>query len=217
MGKTERAISLVVKVMITAFVLFIVAGMWCHPGGPSRESARRAACLSNLKQIMLGIKTYEVDYGGSYPTHLAPEQKGRTSYRDLGILYPNYVSSLDVFTCPSSGDRMPKDRTYDTYDSKPFPAQEAKQVSYAYGLNKNAKNKAWTEDAPATTRVLAGRPATRRLTKRSNHGKLGRYVAYADGHVKWISGAAPLDSDPENPDPTQHGTGREWWSERQGR
>jgi len=213
MRKAERGASHVVEILVTVFILMIVAGL-VVPALHRTHSRRRAPCLSNLKQIMLGIKTYTPDYGDSYPTHLGPEESGRTSYRDLGILYPNYVSSLEVFTCPQSGDRMPKNRAGGPHDGKPFLPREAKHVGYAYGLNKNAKNKAWTEDAPSDTRVLGDRPATRSLTRRSNHKMDGRNVAYADGHVRWISGTAPLDSHPESLDPSKHGTGREWWSER---
>jgi prepilin-type processing-associated H-X9-DG protein len=185
---------------------------YCYQPG-EREFARRRACLNNLKQTMTAILTYAPDYGGSYPTHTPPDKDGTTSYRDLGILYPTYLTSLEVVSCPSSGDQMPK-RTNHGYDNKPFPPEEAKHLSYAYGLNKNAKNKAWTQSAPRTTRVLADRPAVRPLTKRSNHKTDGRNVAFADGHVKWVSGGASLDSDPDNPDPNAHGTGPAWWSER---
>ena len=215
MGKTERGISLFVKAAIVIFLLFITLGILA-PWLSERQSRRRTRgiwCLNNLGQIMLGIKVYTDNYGGSFPTHLRPDEEGWTSYRDLGILYPDYVSSLEVFTCPSSGDNIPVRQT-EAYDSKPFRAEEARHVSYAYGLNKNAKNKAWTEAAPIDTRVLADRHAARFLTEDSNHKTDGRNVAHADGHVKWVSGARPLDSDPENPDPTKHGTGPDWWSER---
>jgi hypothetical protein len=182
-------------------------------GYHSREFARRAGCMNNLRQVTLAILTYASDHGGSFPTHLGADEAGQTDYTDLGILYPSYLSSLEVFTCPTARDRIPK-RTTDAYDNKPLQPEEARHISYAYGLNKNAKNKAWTSSAPATTRVLADRDASRVLTKHSNHKTDGRNVAHADAHVKWIPGSAPLDSDPENPDPNAHGTGPDWWSER---
>jgi len=215
MGKAYRPMSLIGKAAVAVFLLFVAVGILLtalvHVQRNVADGAR--ACPSNLREIMLGITNYAMDHGGSYPTHIAPDKEGKTDYKDLGILYPNYVSSLDVFTCPQSGDRMPK-RITNAYDSKPFLAHEAKHVSYAYGLNNNARNKAWTRDAPSSTRVLADRPAARPLTKQSNHKTDGRNVAYADAHVKWIGGTAPLDSDPENPDPSKHGRGPDWWSER---
>ena len=140
------------EVLVIAVILGTVATLGClGPLSRARESARRAACLSNLKQIMFGIKTYTPDYNESYPTDAAPGDSISigTHYKALGILYPNYVSSLDVFTCPSSGDKMPQ-RTDARYDAKPFRANEAKSVSYAYGYNgESATNKAWTEAAPS--------------------------------------------------------------------
>ena len=170
-------------------------------------------CIHKLKQITMAIQTYAQDYGGYYPSHLEPDEQGLTTFADLGILYPTYITSLDLFTCPNSGDHMPE-RISEGEDNKPFLPDEAKNISYAYGLNKNAANKAWTTAAPATTRILADRHATRALTKKSNHKTDGRNIAFADGHVKWIPGGASLDSDPGNPDPNAHGTGPDWWSER---
>jgi prepilin-type processing-associated H-X9-DG protein len=203
------SIPIAVYIIITGYIFLFLR----EPGmtGPKR----RISCQNNLSQIIKAIKMYTMDYGESYPTHIPPTQIGETDYKDLGILYPGYVTSLDVFTCPSSGDKMPsRQDPSGARDNKPFPPEEAKHVSYAYGLDKNARNKAWTEAAPLTTRVIADRHATRTLTKRSNHKTDGRNVAFVDGHLTWISGKAPLDSDPENPDPTKHGTGPDWWSER---
>jgi prepilin-type processing-associated H-X9-DG protein len=212
-SKAERVISAVLRVVLGAVVLWVVAMVLTAVFPPKLGLQRRGACLNNLKQIMTAIATYARDYGGSYPTHTPPDKDGTTSYRDLGILYPTYVTSLAVFACPKSGDPI-LERSTNARDNKPFPTEEAKHVSYAYGLNKNAKNKAWTQAALSTTRVLADRDASRALTKRSNHKLSGRNVGFADGHVKWVSGGAPLDSDPDNPDSTAHGTGPDWWNER---
>jgi len=222
-----------IDVLVIAGIVAILPGLIWPSIWRARESKRRAQCLSNLKQIMLGIKTYTPDYDESYPTSATPvveeirrpgrlgpwrrsspgETDVKTHYRDLGILYPYYVSSLDVFTCPSSGDKMPRDRTDDTYDAKPFRPSEAKQVSYAYGYNgEGAKNLPWTEAAPSETRVLADRHASKALQPDSNHNLDGRNVVFADGHVKWISGKEKLRTNPDHPDSKMRT--QSWWSER---
>ena len=203
------------ELMIVIEIILLLAAMLLPALSRARESARRAACLSSLKQMMLGIKTYTPDYDEWYPTTAEPDQSISVGghYKDLGILYPNYVSSLDVFTCPSSGDKMPKERYDSTSDAKPFRANEAKQVSYAYGYNgEGGKNRAWTEAAPSATRVLADRHATRGLTRTSNHKMDGRNAAYADGHVRWVSGKRKLLTNPDHPDPKVRT--QSWWSER---
>ena len=211
----------IVGIAVVALVLLALALMVPAYLRKLREPSRRISCLSNLKQIIGAIKTYAPDYGDYYPTSAPPgkEIDPERHYRDLGILFPAYCTSLDMFTCPSSGDRMPARRrwhpgrkTVPTVD-KPFPDDEARQVGYAYSYNgAGGKNLAWTEASPSTTRILADRPAGKALTKRSNHGTRGRSVAYADGHVRWLSGAERLRTDPDNPDPTINT--QSWWSER---
>lgn len=213
MDKAARTIRVTADVLVVIFLLLIATRLWFQMRRPGPR--RRPACLSNLKQIMLGIKTYTPDYNEWYPTSAGEDEaiNVRSHYKDLGILYPDYVSSLDVFTCPSSGDRMPKDRADDTYDAKPFRPREARQVSYAYGYNgMGDKNKAWTEAAPSETRVLADRHASKTLQPDSNHKLDGRNVAFADGHVKWISGRAKLLTNPDHPDSKFRKAC--WWSER---
>ncbi len=212
--KTRKGFALVELMIVIEVVVFLLA-MLLPALSRARESARRAQCLNVLKQVITGIKVYSPDYDEYYPTSAKPgkEINVETHYKDLGILYPNYVTSLDVFTCPSSRDKMPRTRTDNTYDNKPFPDEEAEQVSYAYSYNGEAgRNHVWTEAAPSTTRILADRHASKPLTGRSNHKMDGRNAAFQDGRIRWISGKEKLLTDPDHPDSkisTQC-----WWSER---
>jgi len=208
----------VVDVLVIAASLIFLVAMVPPTFYQSRELVHRARCASNLKQIMIGVSAYTLDYDGHYPSSAFP---GRTisvysHYKDLGILYPGYVDFLHLFACASSGDRMPE-RVAPShwYDNRPFRPNEAKQASYAYSYDgSTGPNRPWTEAALATTRVVADRHASKDLTSVSNHGLEGRNAALADGSVKWVSGKGRLLTDPENPDPkikTQS-----WWSERGG-
>jgi len=215
--KGRRGFALV-ELLVVMQVFIALAAMAIPALWKSRESARRAACLSNLRQLILGIKNYTQDYDEYYPTSAKPDKEinVETHYKDLGILYPDYVSSVDVFTCPSSGDKMPRTRMTDADDSKPFRDQEARQVSYAYGYDGcEGKKRPWTEAAPTETRVLADRHASQPLNEASNHRLDGRNVAFHDGHVKWISGKGKLLTNPDHPDPKI--SSQSWWSERAGK
>lgn len=212
--KKARGFTLI-DVLVIAGVVAILPGLIWPSLSRARENARRAQCLNNLKQLITAVKTYTPDYNEWYPTSAAPDQVISVSdhYKDLGILYPIYVVPLEVFTCPSTKDDLRKRRKHDQNDNKPFRGEEARQVSYAYGYNgEGGKNHPWTEAAPSETRVLADRHAIEELMKHSNHNLDGRNVAYADGHVGWISGKGKLLTNPDHPN-TRVST-QSWWSER---
>jgi prepilin-type processing-associated H-X9-DG protein len=214
MRKEEKGGALV-EAIVVIFVLLIVAAFLLHVFQP-HPIMRRAACLNNLKQIITAIKTYAPDYHGYYPTSAGRGQPidVATHYRDLGILYPIYITSLDVFTCPTSGDKMPRrDDKIGTYDSRPLRPTESRRCSYAYSFDgSSGKDLPWTEESPSTTRILADRHASKSLNRHSNHKTDGRNVAFADGHVRWVSGTKRLLTDPDNPDSKVND--KCWWSER---
>src|SRR5690606_21073667 len=69
----------------------------------ARENARRTSCLSNLKQIGLGIMQYVQDYDETYPLTHYDRTPGdsTTRYYWWSMLQP-YIKSTQVFSCPSS-------------------------------------------------------------------------------------------------------------------
>lgn len=214
MKRQEKGGALL-EVFVVIFVLLIVAGI-ILPGLQTthKRTGRGAACLNNLKQVITAIKSYSPDYDEYYPTTAALNQPIDVAnhYKDLGILYPTYVTSLDVFVCPQSGDKVLKRQT-EAYDNRPFLPKEARQVSYAYSFDgSSGKSLPWTEAAPSTTRILADRHASKSLNRYSNHKTDGRNVAFADGHVRWVSGTEKLLTDPDNPDLKIND--KCWWSER---
>jgi prepilin-type processing-associated H-X9-DG protein len=94
----------------------------------ARENARRASCMSNLKQIGMGFLQYSQDYDEQLPVGAA--LSGTSHNYQLGLgwmtqIYP-YVKSAQLFQCPS--DPSIKGRGPRT-DGTLWP------ISYAYNLN----------------------------------------------------------------------------------
>ena len=71
----------------------------------ARDMAKRSSCLNNLRQVGFAATMYASDFNGWYPNHL---QGGWTSAFDpysfskRNLLYPQYISSLQVLACPNN-------------------------------------------------------------------------------------------------------------------
>lgn len=107
MKQTKRAFTLI-ELLVVIAIISILAAILFPVFARARENARRASCMSNLKQIGLGTMMYVQDYDERYPpsslstTQTPPDG---TWYGGLWfwqqILYP-YTRSDQVYICPSA-------------------------------------------------------------------------------------------------------------------
>ncbi|RYG68462.1 DUF1559 domain-containing protein, partial [bacterium] len=69
--KTPRLVSrkafTLIELLVVIAIIAILAAILFPVFGRARENARRASCLSNHKQIMLGTIQYSQDYDEKYP------------------------------------------------------------------------------------------------------------------------------------------------------
>ncbi len=121
-----------IELLIVIAIIAILAAILFPVFAQAREKARATACLSNLKQLGLGITQYEQDYDECVPC-------GRNAWGSgkgwAGEILP-YVKSLGVYLCPS--DTGPND-----------------VISYA--LNANLVSARYTN--PPTNTLVAPVPA----------------------------------------------------------
>ena len=114
-----------IELLVVIEIISILASILFPVFARARENARRASCLSNLKQIGLGIIMYTQDYDEHFPRaiasvgvlHGAPyvpqTQKGwpGLTYKTdkynyvswMDMIFP-YVKSVQIFQCPSQPD-----------------------------------------------------------------------------------------------------------------
>ncbi len=121
-----------IELLVVIAIIAILAAILFPVFGRARESARRTACISNLKQIGLGVMQYVQDYDECLPRHFYaypnPGSQGTgngvdTSYKWMDVLHP-YVKNTQLFVCPSDSTATaryvypPADRTAGPPDNR---------------------------------------------------------------------------------------------------
>lgn len=86
-----------IELLVVIAIIAILAAILFPVFAQAREKARQSACLSNTKQMSLGILQYTQDYDEILPVQGDLSQnRGRWFFQ----IYP-YVKNPDVFTCPN--------------------------------------------------------------------------------------------------------------------
>lgn len=102
-----------IELLVVIAIISILAAILFPVFARARENARRASCMSNEKQIGLGLLMYTQDYderttqvsyglntdGPADPTTVPP------TYHWMDAIYP-YVRSEQIFDCPSDSTNL---------------------------------------------------------------------------------------------------------------
>lgn len=109
-GKRAPAFTLI-ELLVVIAIIAILAAILFPVFAQAREKARQASCLSNGKQMALGVLQYIQDYDETYPTtNLFNFFAFENAEWPLKI--QPYTKSLDIFLCPSDAGRRNDDFTW---------------------------------------------------------------------------------------------------------
>ena len=100
--KTKRAQAFtLVELLVVIAIIALLAAILFPTFSRARENARRSSCLSNMKQIGLGIAQYTQDYDERLP-YSGPKANGGRWANKIGP----YLKNTSIFTCPSYTDNQ---------------------------------------------------------------------------------------------------------------
>ncbi len=197
---SQRLGFTLIELLVVIAIIAILAAILFPVFARARENARRASCMSNLKQMGLGAMMYAQDNDETLPplawsagSYLWPN--GSTNPRNTWFLriYP-YVKSTQLFNCPSSDIKWQGESTAQisyAMNANLFPTEK----NLAYGLPLAALVKAsetlMMADAqgPASYTFFSAyyQPGTANERGMSDRHMNGGVLNYTDGHAKWIS------------------------------
>jgi prepilin-type N-terminal cleavage/methylation domain-containing protein/prepilin-type processing-associated H-X9-DG protein len=205
-----------IELLVVVAIIAVLAAILFPVFARARENARRASCMSNLKQMGLGLMMYVQDYDETFPATGFYEPSLTTW---IHLIQP-YVKNEQVFRCPSSpvaGDlsRAPENGEYGINfwiaQNPPESASYNTRIKLAavispatiYMLADSGAD--YFNDSTALTPATAslyvpGTGAVGRNCGVFNDGthnvyypdcQSGRHfggvnIAFADGHVKWV-------------------------------
>jgi len=106
MQKQNKAFTLI-ELLVVIAIISILASILFPVFARARENARRTSCLSNLKQIGIGIMMYTQDYDEKFPVAWRTKNI-KFPYNDFTSSHVTwvdeiylYINNLQVFQCPS--------------------------------------------------------------------------------------------------------------------
>jgi len=97
-----------IELLVVIAIIAILAAILFPVFARAREKARQTSCLSNCKQLGLGMQMYAQDFDERMLIHCPPwpEYDGVNHHPCwAGMIYP-YVKNTQLFSCPTFGDSL---------------------------------------------------------------------------------------------------------------
>ena len=120
-----------IELLVVIAIIAILAAILFPVFAQARESARKASCLSNMKQLGLSLVMYVQDYDEAYPAYGVnapyigtPDVEGGNPnypafWQWMWVIQP-YIKNKAVLVCPSDPSKG-KNYNWEDYNNEPNP------------------------------------------------------------------------------------------------
>lgn len=152
----RRAFTLI-ELLVVIAIIAILAAILFPVFAQARESARLTSCLSNMKQLGLGLRMYNTDYDEAYPNIYQGWGNVSGAYQE-GWMWKNaifpYTKNKGIMKCPSNplsdangaGKLPPGDSNNWNGNAMGYAMENDKMMPQSYAMNAGATTWCANED-----------------------------------------------------------------------
>jgi prepilin-type N-terminal cleavage/methylation domain-containing protein len=130
-----------VELLVVIAIIALLAALLLPALARAKEHARRAKCISNVKQVSLAIKHFAIDHDGFYPWHVDPSEGGTygplagESWRHF-LATSNELDTPKILVCPSDSATRSTVQDWSSGPDGLFnPANRGNAVGYFVALD----------------------------------------------------------------------------------
>ena len=181
----KRKAFTLIELLVVIAIIAILAAILFPVFARAREKAKTASCLSNLKELGLGMLMYTQDYDQIIPAWYRYSPPGVSNYICwTAVIYP-YVKNKQIFCCPSDdAGQGPK------FDPEaPMNGQSWMNSWSSYGINDYCQGMQISEIVSPAQMPMIGENYSAYGISSSWKPTIthlgGSNVVFVDGHAKW--------------------------------